>query len=358
MNIIELRKKYGNEAKCIRHLEKVKWNGRPICAFCSSTNLTKRQTGKGRYHCNTCNKDFSVLHGTIFEGSKLPLNTWFLIVSLMLNAKSGVSAKEIERQVGITYKSAWYACMRIRTAMIEHNELFTGIVEMDEGYVGGKPRHITTTLPDNVPSISHIDEQQVKNKRGRGTKKIPVVGIVSRGKEGKVATQVSKRLTSKNLLEILKKNVDTNEAMLVTDDFKSYKKFSEHINHIIAAHEKQTGAAHTKNIDNFFSIIKNGIKGSYKAISPKYLPLYLTEYGYKYNKRNIPDDFKETIEGSVETKRSFKNYKPKSPVDTIVYGEKKKKKKTEVKTTIKSKKTTMKKSSKTLKFYLKNIQNR
>jgi len=138
MNLLDLRKKYGNEVKCIRHLEKAKWNGRPVCAFCSSVNLTKRQTGKGRYHCNTCNKDFSVLHGTIFEGSKLPLNTWFLIVSLMLNAKSGVSAKEIERQVGITYKSAWYACSRIRSANIENNNLLKSIVDISLNLVAAK----------------------------------------------------------------------------------------------------------------------------------------------------------------------------------------------------------------------------
>lgn len=215
--------------------------------------------------------------------------------------------------------------MRIRISIIENIYLLTGIVEMDEGFVGGKSRKNQTAQPSNIPSVFHIDHAIDKPKRGRGIKKTPVVGMVSRGKDGKVATQVSRNLLLKNYSKYSKAMWIRMMLLLITDDFKSYKQFRNHINHIIAQHSKQTGAAHTKNIDNFFRIIKNGIKGIYKSIPPKYLPLYLTEYGYKYILRNIPDDFKETIQETTETKRSFKDYKPKTTVDAIVFGKTKKK---------------------------------
>ena len=164
----------------MKHLEIVKWGKKrtPICPHCEATNITPRKSRKWFYHCNNCNKDFTVLFDTIFERSNMPLPKWFALITMMLNARKGISSMELHRQLGVTYKTAWYSAMRIRCAMIDEGDLLEGIVEMDEAYIGGKPRK--GNMADNVAGLSRVSTV----KRGRGTKKIPVVGIVEReGKE-------------------------------------------------------------------------------------------------------------------------------------------------------------------------------
>lgn len=325
MNILRLHEKYNTDAKCIKYLEKQRFKNGLYCLHCGSDKVYRRSADY-RFHCNHCNKDFTVLYKTIFENTKMPLPKWFQIIALMLNSKLGISAKEIQRNIGCTYKTAWYSAMRIRCAMIETPELIEGIVEMDEAYIGGKPRK--NELKPNTPSLSFVEpaNDKTKIKRGRGTKKVPIVGLVSRGKDGKVVTQVSKNLGQQQLLKILKKNVNTKESVLVTDEFKAYNNFEKYINHIRVKHSGKTKQAnHTNTIEGFWSILKNGIKGNYRAISPKYLPFYLTEYAHKYNMRNQKNDFEVIIENATDSEKCMIKFKPKKEVDKIVYDKKKNK---------------------------------
>ncbi len=274
MDLFQIKKKFNTRFKCLKYLENVRFKNGIYCLHCDSIEVYKRKNDI-RYHCNQCNKDFSVLYGTIFENTKLPLPKWFYIIALMQNSKSGISAKEIQRNIGGSYKTSWYCAMRVRCAMIETPELLEGIVEMDEAFVGAK--YQDKEVLDNQPVLSMVSPKPLKAKRGRGTTKIPVVGIVSRGKDGKVVTQISKKLGQQQLLSILKKNVNTKEAVLVTDEFRGYQNFEKHINHIHSKHtDKNRGASHTNTIEGFWSILKNGIRGNYKSISKKYLPFYLT----------------------------------------------------------------------------------
>jgi transposase-like protein len=139
MNIIEVFSKYQKQETCITHLEAIRWQGEPQCPYCKSKQSSKRE-GTQRHQCNSCNKSYSVLVGTIFEATKLPLPKWFLAIALILNAKKGLSARQLGRDVGINRNTAWYLQMRIRTAMQDgqDQDLFTGIVEVDETYIGGK----------------------------------------------------------------------------------------------------------------------------------------------------------------------------------------------------------------------------
>lgn len=350
MNLITLQNKFNTHIKCIRHLEQVRWNGHPVCPHCQSTSVTPRElrkkSNRGRkrkhpevprktpmYHCNGCNKDFTVLMGTIFEGSKMPLQKWFILIALMLNARKGISAMQVSRDLGITYKSAWYSAMRVRCAMLDQAYMLEGIVEMDETYVGGKPRHRNT--PDNVANIGYKEiEEDVwdkkkfpKNKRGRGSKnKIQVVGIVERGGKKRVAMNIKDNLTSKDLIKMLKRyvNMEEDKTTVMTDDFSSYKAFNKIIEHYTVNHSKKEyvkhlkgvkESIHTNTIEGVWSIIKNGIRGQYHVLSKKYLPFYLAEAAYKYNRRSPEGKaiaFDETVNNAVTEEKCEVNYKPKA----------------------------------------------
>lgn len=200
MNILQVFKKFPTQEHCIERLEKIRWNGEPHCPYCGSCN-TNSYEKSFRHHCNGCRKSFSVTVNTIFHDSRLPLQKWFLAIALIINAKKGISAKQLQRDLDVTYKTAWSMGHRIRKAMTDNeSELLTGIVEMDETYVGGKPRKGDKKKND--------DDDTPKNKRGRGTKKTPVVGIVQR--KGNVKAKVAEKdsLKFKELSQLVRKYVN------------------------------------------------------------------------------------------------------------------------------------------------------
>jgi transposase-like protein len=325
MNLSELSKKYNTKKKCIEFLEKKRWNKKPICPYCENGEHIVARVGEFRYHCNNCNKSFSVLIDTIFEGSNMPLPVWFQMVFLMCNSKYGISSMELARDLGITQKTAWFNAMKCRCAMVDEVDFIEGIIEMDETYIGGKPRKPNVKVPDNVPILNVVE-----TKRGRGTHKIPVVGIVSRGKKSMVTTKVIEKLSTRNLLAMLKEHVNTHGTLLITDEFSSYKSFDKVIEHLTIEHQKHfsEGIINTNTIEGFWSIIKNGIKGNFRALSKKYLPFYLAEFSYKYNRRHLKDyGFDKTLETAVEEEKCLINYKPKGNVKKIVYGRTKRGKK-------------------------------
>lgn len=173
MDIIQIYNLFPDEAHCLSHLEKVRWNGSPRCPYCQSPNGSPMPK-EGRYHCNNCNTSYKVTVGTIFHHSHLPLQKWFLALCLILNARKGISARQLSRDLKVNKNTAWRMEMKIREAMSEHKQrnLLTGIVEMDETYIGGKPRR----------------SDGIKRKRGRGTPKAPIVGMAER--KGKVKVKV------------------------------------------------------------------------------------------------------------------------------------------------------------------------
>jgi transposase-like protein len=183
VNIVRIYKLFPTEADCIAHLERVRWKGRPICPYCGSDRATPAPTEQ-RYHCNNCKTSFSVTVGTIFHHTHLPLQKWLLAVSLVLNAKKGLSARQLARDLEVNKNTGWRMGMQIRQAMAEREqrELLTGVIEMDEAYIGGKPRK----------GNGQKGGSGQKNKRGRGTKKAPVVGMLERG--GNVSAHVVKTI--------------------------------------------------------------------------------------------------------------------------------------------------------------------
>lgn len=320
INIKHINKTFNTQVKCIAFLEKVRWNGKPVSPFTDKSNVTKRKDGF-TYHCNDTNKDFTVLHGTIFQDSKYPLPSWFLMITMILNAKTGISAMQLMRNLDCSYKTAWYTAMRIRCAMIDNCIELQNIVEIDEAYVGGKPRKVSKNHEDNKPNIGTVEV----NKRGRGTKKTPIIGIVERN--GNIVLRVAEKINSKTLLDILKSSVNLKNTIVMSDELPAYNSFDKLVQHLSIDHSKgrfSEGIVHTNTIEGFWSIVKNSIRGNYIAISKKYLPLYLVQAQYIYNRRNSNRDlFSEFIGIAMHKSNCFTNYKPKELVKSIVYKDKK-----------------------------------
>jgi transposase-like protein len=309
LDLQKLHTKLGTQDKCIAYLEKLRWGKKTVCVFCKESNVTKRKESI-RWHCNNCNKDFSVMMGTIFEDSRLELPKFFEIMFLMINAKMGISASEISRNVGVKYQTAWFACHKIRCAMIDNELKLEGMVEFDEAYIGGKKRK---------PVQNKANLSTITAKRGRGTSKTPIVGAVE--KKGRVYVKIIEKLTGRNLLAMLKDKVDTQNSIVFTDDFRSYKQFDDTVEHITIKHSDGygKGVKTINTIEGFWSILKNGIKGSYRAISKKYLPFYLAEFSYKFNNRHLQKNaFDKIIDNALKDESCLINYKPKGNPREIV----------------------------------------
>jgi len=281
MNIIQIFKQFPTQESCIKYLEEKRWNGEPICPYCGSKNTYKLvHNERYRHHCNDCRKSFSVTVGTIFDDSRLPLQKWFLAISLILNAKKGISSRQLARDIDVQSRTAWSMGHRIRKAMQQDDSLLLkGIVEMDETYVGGKPRK----------EAKKDDNKNDKNKRGRGTKKQAVVGMIERKGNVKVQMAINNKLGFSILADLVRKNIATNEAVLYTDEFKAYSQMHNIIEHKQIDHSAgvySINGISTNCMESFWAIVKRGIMGQFHKVSKKYLQKYLDEFCWRFNNRD------------------------------------------------------------------------
>ncbi|MGB5981648.1 MAG: IS1595 family transposase [Nonlabens sp.] len=317
MTIIEVQKKYNTQAKCLKLLEKLRWGKVVKCTYCGSQDNKRQKSQKTRHTCRNCKRSFSVLVDTIFEDTRLPLPKWFIVITMMLNSKSGISAKEIQRNIGGSYKTSYYLAMRIRIGMLVKDTQIGGMIEMDESYFGGKARKRPKST-NNTPNLSSNTL-----KRGRGTNKVSVAGMVQR--KGMVKTKLIDKLTKRNLLFMLKTYAKKDNSILITDGFKSYKDLENYIDRLEINHSKafSKGIVHVNTIEGFWSYVKNGIRGSFKAVSKKYLPFYLLEYEWKFNNRNYRgNEFEKYLKNALNQDKELEYWKAKDlkEVKDIVYG--------------------------------------
>ena len=275
-SIFQVVTKFNTEKKCIAHLERMRWPNGPICLRCKSPRIFKYETagktGKMRklYQCVDCLYQFTVTVGTIFHDSHLPLTKWFLAIYMICSAKKGVSALQLQRELEIgSYKTAWYMAHRIRLAMQEDAdfcEKFSGIVEVDETYIGGKR----------------------SGPRGRGAaNKIPVVGIKERT-TGQIRLKAVKNVSSRTLSDFIRANTEEG-AEVHTDEFSSYLWLdSSEFAHKSVNHSKTyvRGNVHVNGVENVWSLFKRGIMGVFHKVSAKYLPIYLDEFAFRFNNRD------------------------------------------------------------------------
>lgn len=272
-----------DEKAAVEFMEKQRWAGHPACPRCGSINvyaMTDAGTGERqanfRWRCREKHpaQQFTVRVGTVFEDSAIPLRHWCFAFWRAATSKKGVSALEIHRQTGVSYKSSLFMLHRIRHAMTNSApDMLSGPVEVDETYVGGKPRF------------------KGKNKRGHGTKKQAVMAMVERG--GKVKTKPVANITAKTLKQVIRDNVHPS-ATILSDENSAYHGIGEEFagGHHTVKHGKREyvrGDVHSNTIEGFFSIVKRGLIGIYHNVSREHLHRYLSEYEFRYNNRGLDD---------------------------------------------------------------------
>ena len=286
MTLIEIMKKYSTNKECLKLLENTRWAKKIQCPYCNSYKISKKseKNRQDRYQCQECAKSFSVTVGTIFHKAR-KLSEWFMVLTLMLNAKKSLSSYQVARDLGIRQATAWNIMTKIRKAMgTKESKLLKGIVEMDETYIGGKPRK--------------SNDKKSDSKRGRGTNKTAVIGMVERN--GDVKTEVvnkSDKLSFKTLSGILKRNVDVIKSHLITDEYRGYSPINSIVNHSVINHQLaySNGMVHTNTIEGFWSLIKRAWYGSHHHYSKEKVHFYVAETSYKYNNRKNNNVFFDTI---------------------------------------------------------------
>jgi transposase-like protein len=307
LNLATMAEIFGNEDKAREFLERKRWaNGRPCphCKHAETYPLVAKEGSRspvrpGVYKCKACRMQFTVRVGTIMEESKIPLCKWLMAFHLMTSSKKGVSSHQIARECGITQKSAWFMNHRIREAMKKQPlvGMLKGIVEADESYVGGKPRK----------------GDGKEHKRGRATKKTPVMVLVER--DGNARCKPVENVTADTLKWEIAQNVSQN-AIMMTDEYPSYKGLDEdgYAGHEVVNHSagqyakpgKHGARAHVNTAESFFALLKRGHYGIFHQLSKKHLHRYCTEFAFRWNRRKITDGERmvEAING-IEGKRLF-----------------------------------------------------
>jgi transposase-like protein len=284
MNLVDINTMFPTDEKCREILTRLRWPEGVRCPRCKM-EVVELETEKTLYYCNDCDYQFSVTAGTIFNDSHLPLTKWFLATLLLCEAKKGMSACQVQRTLGISYKTAWYLCHRIRAAMAEMDKpMLDGQVEVDETYVGGRGKGLA--------------------QRGRGTKKRPVIGI--RQRNGELRLFHAKNVTGRSIEKFMRENISKDVELLFTDEFNVYRGVTERMGlkdrHRVIRHKSKQyvqGNTHTNTVENAFSLFKRGLRGSWHKLSAKHLQAYLEEMCFRFNRRKNENLFVDTLRHMV-----------------------------------------------------------
>lgn len=300
MNLIDVTRDFNTEQGCLEYLEHMRWPSGVACLKCGSVRvkaleIKKGKRGKSRriYQCleKPCRHQFTATTGTIFHDTHLPLRKWFMAIALICDAKKGMSANQLKRHLKIQYRTAWHMAHRIREAMTEQPQgPLTGVVEVDETYIGGR-----------------YDPRRKKGPMGQR----PVVGLIERN--GKVQAYSIPTASKAVLVGIIKDRVAPDAEMVITDQLASYKSLRETHRHAVINHIREyvKGKIHTNTIENFWSLLKRGIIGSYHKVSVKHLPRYLAEFSYRFNRRDEQEQLfaqttKNLLRGKALTYKALK----------------------------------------------------
>jgi len=287
LNISQLAKYFSDEDAARVLLEEMRWGASgAVCPHCGGTEPYKitpkagSKTRKGLYKCRACRKQFTVTVGTVFEDSHIPISKWLLAIHLLASSKKGISAHQLHRNLGLSYKGAWFMAHRLRWAMRDGGvaEMLHGTVEIDETYVGGRRRG-----------------SGLKGRPGRDSNKTPVVALVERG-TGRVYAQPMYRVTADNLGKVIEERV-AHDATMMTDEFVAYKTIAEDSGrkHHTVKHRdqeyvnKDDNTIHSNTVEGFFSLLKRGVNGTFHHVSREHLGRYCDEFAFRYERRKMSD---------------------------------------------------------------------
>lgn len=273
-----------DEARAL--LESIRWPSGPVCSKCGSTNAAKlggKAGAKGQCKCRDCRRKFTIRTGWILEDSPLPLRDWVYCFARMCASKKGISAHQLHRELGVTYKTAWFMCHRVRESMRENGTLkLTGVVESDEAWIGGKPRKKNNLGP-------------VARKGRQKTKKHPVHTLVER--DGRKYTRVMqyRRVTASNLRRNINALVDKS-GTLMTDEHKGYRTIGKEfkgghqvVQHSTFEYARKDGAG-INTAESSHALLKRGVYGTFHHISRKHMQRYLDEFDFRWNHRGTDDN--------------------------------------------------------------------
>ncbi len=282
MTLTDINQMFSTDEQCRALLAKLRWPYGPECVRCKSKKLFDIPSQK-KLECAECGYQFTATAGTIFHDSHLPLEKWFLAVLLICESRKGMSANQVKRLLGVSYKTAWYLCHRIRAAMGEaERPMLDGTVEMDETYVGGKQRN-----------------------RGRGkatTNKEVVIGI--RKRDGELRFFHAEDAKTGTLARYIQENISADVDVIVTDELPAYRKAvgshkHETVTHSAGEYVRLGTDIHTNTVESAFSLLKRGVMGTWHKISAKHLQAYLDEMTFRFDRRKRPDLFIDTLRHMV-----------------------------------------------------------
>jgi transposase-like protein len=294
MNLLSVTKKFATEDQALDHLVKCRWPDGVRCLACDNAKIyridTKGKTGRPYrlYECADCKLHFSATTGTLFHDSHLPLQKWFMTMALMCEAKKGISALQVQRHIGVAYKTAWYLCHRIRKAMEELNAEPLGgqgqVVEVDEAFLGGKK------LRKGV-------------KAGKDAK-VTILGIAERG--GRVRLKRISNTQAASIKPVLDSSLSPNASKVVTDSAFAYPWLLPAEKHEQTCHKdelRSKGELSMKTVEGAFSLFKRGVIGSYHQLSTDHLDSYLQEFCWRYNRRGMQPWMFDTLLREIVTKK-------------------------------------------------------
>jgi len=294
MTLPEVNRLYPTDDRCRELLERLRWPEGVMCPRCKDSRVS-RLKDYARFQCSVCEYQFTVMSGTIFHDSHLPLPIWFLAVLLIVEAKKGMSAMQLKRTLWGehrgSYKTAWYLCHRIRAAMASAEKaMLYGTIEMDETYVGGRQKS-TRGHAGRIPYSE--------------SNKIAVIGIKQRG--GELRFFKAEDVKSGTLAKYIKENVSEDVDVIMTDELPAYpgalaKAGQSRSKHKTVNHKQKVyvdGDITTNGIESAFSLLKRGIVGSWHKVSAKHLPAYLEEMTFRFNRRGRADLFIDTLRHMV-----------------------------------------------------------
>lgn len=317
MNLQEAARLTEEEAR--KHLEAIRWPDGPACPHCGNVGKSYAIGGEaardGLYECGECKEQFTVTVGTVMEKTKIPLSKWVMAFHMICAHKKGVSARQLQRDLGLgSYRTAWHLAHRIRLAMREHPlaDLLRGTVEVDETYVGGKPRKAARAF-----SSKQIRSAKQRASTGRGTHKVAVVALVERG--GRAVSRPVERVDAKHLKGAIRESVDRSAA-IHTDEWPAYRGIGsefagghETVNHHRGEYAR--GNVTSNSVESYFSLLKRGVYGTFHHVSKKHLHRYCDEFSFRWNTRDLEDSAatKLAVRGA-EGKRLM--YKPEKGTAT------------------------------------------
>jgi len=270
---------FSDPERCFEYSVRMRWpNGKVQCPRCGSEQHSFISTRR-IWFCKGCKKQFTVKVGTIFEDSAMGMDKWMVSVWLIVNCKNGISSYEVGRHLGITQKSAWFMMHRIRLAMQQRSFMKLGTdgkeVEVDETFIGGKARNM------------HVDKRERRITGTGGKDKTAVMGILERGGDVRLAVVPNRR--KKALQDQIRHHVSAGAA-LYSDALQSYDGLAQEYGHKVIDHAETyvNGRVHTNGLENFWSLLKRGINGTYVSVEPFHLFRYLDEQAFRYNNRHKP----------------------------------------------------------------------